>query len=194
MLHKTTQGWALGTIPQDLMCMHQDSTPSSPSTHSSLHTVTYCLLPLLWHSFYSRIHHQQPLPVGVSVQQATHTPWLIASNFPRYETIFMDDATASHQHWCWGCHNSTSRPPYQLDNTVLQPSTLHHIRVLIIISVCHNDLGMLKESQPLTSAVVTSPLSLRRDLFISPGFEDFFSTVTLKFDFLPWNWSFLMNL
>jgi len=32
---------------------------------------------------------------------------------------------------------------------------------------------------------VTSPLSLRRDSFISPGFKDFFSAVTLKFDFLP---------
>jgi len=33
--------------------------------------------------------------------------------------------------------------------------------------------------------IVTSPLSLQRDSFISPGFEDFFSVVTLKFDFLP---------
>ena len=32
---------------------------------------------------------------------------------------------------------------------------------------------------------VTSPLSIRRDSFISPGFKDFFSAVTLKFDFLP---------
>jgi len=32
---------------------------------------------------------------------------------------------------------------------------------------------------------VMSPLSLRRDSFISPGFKDFFSVVTLKFDFLP---------
>jgi hypothetical protein len=35
---------------------------------------------------------------------------------------------------------------------------------------------------------ITSPLSLRRDSFITPGFEDFFSAVTLKFDFLPWKW------
>jgi len=44
------------------------------------------------------------------------------------------------------------------------------------------------------SPLVTSPLSfmshlsLWRDLFINTGFEVWFSAVTLKFDFLPWNW------
>ena len=49
--------------------------------------------------------------------------------------------------------------------------TLQNLRV---------DWGALKQS-----LLVTSPLSLRRDLFITPDIKDFFSVLTLNFAFLP---------
>jgi len=66
------------------------------------------------------------------------------------------------------------------------------ILIIVTFDNCTSFVSLIM--QLVKSEIVTSPLSLRRDSFISPGFEDFFSVVTLKFDFLPWKWSYLMNL